>query len=60
MLIGYACVSKSDGSQLLDLQQDALLKAGVDPKYIYQDGALVEQNPSTIKLRASIYHKPKH
>ena len=30
-------ISKSDGSQLLDLQKDALLKAGVDPKYIYQD-----------------------
>ena len=38
MLIGYIRVSKSDGSQLLDLQKDALLKAGVDPKYIYQDG----------------------
>lgn len=37
MLIGYVRVSKSDGSQLLDLQIDALLKAGVDPKYIYQD-----------------------
>ncbi len=30
-------ISKSDGSQLLDLQKDALLKAGVDPKYVYQD-----------------------
>ena len=30
-------ISKSDGSQLLDLQKDALLKAGVDSKYIYQD-----------------------
>lgn len=37
MLIGYARVSKSDGSQLFDLQKDALLKAGVDPEYIYQD-----------------------
>lgn len=37
MLIGYARVSKSDGSQLLDLQKDALLKAGVDKEYIYQD-----------------------
>lgn len=37
MLIGYVRVSKSDGSQLLDLQKDALLKDGVDPKYIYQD-----------------------
>lgn len=37
MLIGYVRVSKSDGSQLLDLQKDALLNTGVDPKYIYQD-----------------------
>lgn len=37
MLIGYARVSKSDGSQLLDLQKDALLKAGVEEEYIYQD-----------------------
>ncbi len=37
MLIGYARVSKSDGSQLFDLQKDALVKAGVDQEYIYQD-----------------------
>lgn len=37
MLIGYVRVSKSDGSQLLDLQKDALLKAGVDKDYIYHD-----------------------
>lgn len=37
MLIGYMRVSKSDGSQLLDLQKDALLKAGIENKYIYED-----------------------
>ncbi len=37
MLIGYIRVSKSDGSQVLDLQKDSLIKAGVDPKYIYED-----------------------
>lgn len=37
MLIGYARVSKSDGSQLLDLQRDALLEAGVTPERIYRD-----------------------
>ena len=30
MLIGYARVSKTDGSQSLDLQRDALRAAGVD------------------------------
>jgi len=37
MLIGYIRVSKSDGSQALDLQRDALLDAGVDPERIYKD-----------------------
>ena len=31
MLLGYARVSKADGSQVLDLQRDALLVAGVRP-----------------------------
>ena len=39
MLIGYARVSKADGSQLLDLQRDALLGAGVDEERIYEDRA---------------------
>jgi DNA invertase Pin-like site-specific DNA recombinase len=37
MQIGYIRVSKSDGSQVLDLQHDALLEAGVDPERIYKD-----------------------
>ena len=39
MLIGYARVSKADGSQNLDLQKDALIKAGVDSGRIYHDYA---------------------
>ena len=39
MLIGYARVSKADGSQLLDLQRDALLDAGVDEERLYEDRA---------------------
>ena len=39
MLIGYARVSKSDGSQNIDLQKDALIKAGVNPKNIYEEYA---------------------
>ncbi|MCY3753413.1 MAG: recombinase family protein [Alphaproteobacteria bacterium] len=39
MLIGYARVSKADGSQSLDLQRDALLAAGVDEERIYADRA---------------------
>ena len=37
MLIGYARVSKADGSQSTDLQRDALLAAGVSEEQIYQD-----------------------
>jgi len=37
MLIGYMRVSKIDGSQSLDLQQDALLAAGVEKTHIYED-----------------------
>jgi DNA invertase Pin-like site-specific DNA recombinase len=37
MLIGYMRVSKSDGSQVLDLQRDALRAAGVEPERIYAD-----------------------
>ena len=39
MLIGYARVSKSDGSQSLHLQHDALRDAGVDAANIYDDKA---------------------
>jgi DNA invertase Pin-like site-specific DNA recombinase len=39
MLIGYMRVSKSDGSQTLDLQYDALIVSGVDPAHIYEDRA---------------------
>jgi len=39
MLIGYARVSKSDGSQVLDLQIDRLIKAGVKEENIYSDKA---------------------
>ena len=37
MWVGYARVSKSDGSQTLALQHDALLAAGVEPSRIYED-----------------------
>jgi DNA invertase Pin-like site-specific DNA recombinase len=37
MLIGYMRISKADGSQVLDLQRDALLAAGVEPGHLYQD-----------------------
>src|SRR5699024_11395306 len=44
MLIGYARVSKADGSQTTDLQRDALLAAGVTPEQIYEDQASGKQD----------------
>lgn len=38
-LIGYARVSKADGSQVHDLQRDALAQAGVDANNVYEDSA---------------------
>jgi len=38
-LIGYARVSKADGSQVHDLQRDALAHVGVEANDIYEDSA---------------------
>ncbi len=37
MLIGYARISKNDGSQTLNLQRDALLAAKIQEERIYTD-----------------------
>lgn len=37
--MGYMRVSKADGSQVTDLQRDALLAAGVDLRHLYEDAA---------------------
>jgi DNA invertase Pin-like site-specific DNA recombinase len=39
VLIGYVRVSKADGSQVLDLQRDALIAAGVERSHLYEDQA---------------------
>ena len=39
MKLGYARISKADGTQTLDLQVDALAAAGVAPEHLYQDEA---------------------
>ncbi len=39
MLIGYMRVSKADGSQVPDMQRDALLAAGIRAEHIYEDFA---------------------
>jgi DNA invertase Pin-like site-specific DNA recombinase len=39
MLVGYMRVSKADGSQVNDLQRDAMKRAGVDAEHLYEDAA---------------------
>ncbi len=39
MLVGYMRVSSENDRQVLDLQYDALIQAGIDPRNIYQDKA---------------------
>ena len=39
LLIGYMRVSKADGSQVLDLQKDALVAGGVSERHLYSDMA---------------------
>jgi DNA invertase Pin-like site-specific DNA recombinase len=37
MLVGYMRVSTSGDRQVLDLQRDALLAGGVDPRRLFED-----------------------
>lgn len=39
MLVGYMRVSTDGDRQVLDLQRDALLATGVDPRHLYEDRA---------------------
>ena len=52
MQLGYMRVSKTDGSQVLDLQRDALLAAGVEPQHLYEDLASGrrEDRPGLVSL----------
>jgi DNA invertase Pin-like site-specific DNA recombinase len=56
MLVGYMRVSKVDGSQVLDLQRDALLSAGVDPAQIYEDHASgkLDDRPGILAMLKSL------
>ena len=44
MLIGYIRVSKTDGSQNLDLQRDAMIKEGITEERIYEDLGSAQSN----------------
>jgi DNA invertase Pin-like site-specific DNA recombinase len=53
-LIGYMRVSKADGSQVLDLQRDALLAAGVSERHLYSDSASGKQGDNRPGLGACL------
>ena len=53
MKIGYMRVSKDDGTQVLDMQQDALIAAGVEPGKIWQDMASGKKDDRPASLIAS-------
>ena len=44
-LIGYMRVSKADGSQVLDLQRDALLTAGVSERHLSSASGKKDDRP---------------
>ena len=56
MLIGYMRVSKADGSQVLDLQKDALLAAGISENHIYQDfvSGKIDDRPGLLSCLKSL------
>ena len=64
MLIGYARVSKADGSQLLDLQLDALMGAGIAADRIYEDrvSSRKDHRPGLEACLKALQHgaPPKH
>ena len=51
MEIGYARISKADGSQTLDLQLDALGAAGVAEDQVYRDEASGKRDAGLLKAR---------
>ena len=53
--IGYARVSKADGSQSLDLQRDALQAAGVDVGHVYH-----ARGSASLSRDAPLLHPADH
>src|SRR3546814_13288457 len=53
MLVGYMRVSSADDRQTVDLQRDALVAAGVDPRNLHTDKASGARDGSVAKIGGS-------
>ena len=58
MLIGYMRVSTDSDRQVLDLQRDALLAAGVDERHLFEDRASGSRDDRTGLAKALAFLKP--
>jgi len=58
MLIGYMRVSSEHDRQTTDLQHDALIDAGVDPRHLFADKASGARNDRPGLQHALAYMRP--
>nr|WP_294519485.1 recombinase family protein [uncultured Rhodopila sp.] len=58
MLVGYMCVSSSGDRQVLDLQRDALLAAGVDARHLFEDRVTGSRGDRVGLTKALAFMKP--
>ena len=58
MLVGYMRVSNDTDRQVLDLQRDALLAAGVDERHLFQDRASGSRGDRAGLARALAFIRP--
>jgi DNA invertase Pin-like site-specific DNA recombinase len=58
MLIGYMRVSTDGDHQVLDLQRDALLAAGVDKRHLFEDRVSGSRDDRTDLAKALAFLKP--
>ena len=58
MLIGYMRVSTDGDRQVLDLQRDALLAAGVDERHLFEDRVSGSRDDRTGLAKALAFLKP--
>ena len=58
MLVGYMRVSTDTDRQVLDLQRDALLAAGVDERHLFEDRASGSRGDRAGLARALAFIRP--